>query len=294
MPFIPSATAEPAAAPALAPPAPAPAPSPVPEPAAAPPPPSQSAQWAALTRKEAAAVAKLQEASAERAAAAADRAAAETARKESLDWAASFRKDPVGTLAKSGMTYSQLSEIVLNDGKIPVEQQLQEVRQELTSWQQQQKEALAQAEQAAADKLLADQQAAVTNAENGLRQRIAEVTANIEEYPLINQFKSQELVFATIDRHFNETRDPVTGIGKIMPEAEAAKLVESHHRKQVEEAYARIAPKAPNPPPTANRFTSRPTVPALTNRVASPSTSSVRPPNTVDEGIKRARAKYGF
>lgn len=256
--------------------------------AAAPAPPSTAAQWTALTRKEAAAVAKLQEASAMKAAAEADKAEAAKLRQESFDWKEAFLKDPVGTLSKTGLSYSQLTDIVMNDGKIPVEQQLTEVRQEFSSWKQQQAEAEAKRIKDAADAEIAQRHADLEAMVQAVRANVAQLTSNAEQFPLINKFQSQELVLATIDRNFNET-------GKIMAEEDAAKLVEAHHRKQVEEAFALVAPK-PSPPatPQANRFSSRPQAPALTNRVASPSTSSARQSNNVDDRIKKARIKFGF
>lgn len=283
MPFVPAAeSAAPAPAPAV--------PVAAPEPAAAPPAapaPSQSAQWAALTRKEAAAVAKLQEASAERAAAAADKAEAIRLRQESTDWAAEFKKDPIGTLGKAGLTYSQLVEIAMNDGKIPAEQQVAQLRQEMSGWQKTQADAVAKAAQDRVDAETAASQAALVAAEQGLLDNIAQVTSSVELFPLINQFKTQQLVYATIDHNFKET-------GKVLSTEEAAKLVEAHHRKQVEEAYAKLPKPPPVAPPQASRFQSKPQAPALTNRVAAPSTSSARQSNSVDDRIKAARLKYGF
>lgn len=130
-----------------------------------------------------------------------------------------LKRNPLKTLEEMGFGYEKLTELALNDGKLPPEMQMQLMREELESDYKTKFEEL---EAKLNEKETAEQEqkyeAVVDNFKTEIKQLVASDT---EKYELINASESQELVYDIISEHYNETN-------RILPIEEAAQAVENH------------------------------------------------------------------
>ena len=199
----------------------------------------------------------------------------EAAIKAAEDRRQGYSQDPLKALSDLGLTYEDLTKLVLNKTD-PSAQQALAMRQLAEQVEQAKREAAAakeaiaraQAEREAAEK---EHTTAAFKGEVG-----SFLKANAEKYELIEATDSQELVFATVQAEFERT-------GEMLTLEQAADKVETFLEQRLERVAkakklaAKIAP--PKPPPA----------PTLTNAVT-PAPPPARPRMTEAERFQAALA----
>lgn len=130
-----------------------------------------------------------------------------------------LKRNPLKTLEELGFGYEKLTELALNDGKLPPEMQMKLMKEELESDYKKKFEAL---EEKLTAKELQEQEQKYDAVVNNFKSEIKELVASdTETYELINASDSQDLVFDIISQHYEETN-------RILPIEEAAQAVEQH------------------------------------------------------------------
>lgn len=283
-----------------------------------------SSKFAALSRKEREVYQKKQELKAEEARIAElrskdeltlkeARAQIESERKEIEEFRALKKDNPLKVLEKLGITYQQLTDIVLNEGKPTPEQLLQNTKEEFESKfsalkrEQEEKEKAADARRAAeeekAKKALDDEQKEIeakrVEALDNFKSEIDEyVSEKSEEYELTHLNGASHLIFDTIEKYFEETasKDP-NGVGKVLTIKEAADAVEHYLEMQVEKNLATKKLKAKaSPQPTKEdpsvkpQANATPSTKTLNNDLASSATVPASAARTEEERMRRAIA----
>lgn len=165
----------------------------------------------------------------------------EVQQKEELPLEYRLKRNPLQTLEEMGFGFEKLTELALNDGKLPADMQMQLMREELEKDYQSKFEEL---ESKLTNKEKAEEEAKYDTVVNNFKDEIKQhVSADMEAYELINASESQELVFDIINEHYQETN-------RILPIEEAAQAVESHLLEEFEKfsKLKKLAPKGAEEP----------------------------------------------
>lgn len=167
-----------------------------------------------------------------------------------------IKKDPLGTLKELGYDYDMLTELVLNDGKLPNDVQMKLMREEIEKDYKSKYEEL---EKRMIDRDKADEEAKYKQVINNFKSEIDEFIGKDQDtYELINVNKANDLVYDVIEEHYNET-------GRVLGIQEAANAVENYleeeakkflslkkFSKQQEAAQENAEPKKPTSPTLSN------------------------------------------
>jgi hypothetical protein len=153
-----------------------------------------------------------------------------------------LKQDLFGTLKEAGFDLDTIVNIALNDGKLPQDMQLKLMREDIESGYkselQQIKDELAkEREEKEKQKLSQDEkqvEETITNFKKDIGKFVKEKN---EDYELIQSEDAVDLVYDVITQHWNETKDPETGLGEFLEIKDAADLVENH---LLEEAKKRL------------------------------------------------------
>lgn len=130
-----------------------------------------------------------------------------------------LRKDPIKTLEELGLSYERLTDIVLNEGKVPNDLKMDVMRREMEDKYQKQLEDLRN--EYLSDKQKAEEEKYQQVIQNYMGQIADFVNTNQEQYELIKANDSVDLVYNVIEEHYNET-------GRILDTKEAADHVEKY------------------------------------------------------------------
>lgn len=253
----------------------APAPEPAKEetPAPAPVAPSVAERFAAMAKREAKIVER-DRAAKEREAKLAEREAAIKAAEEKRS---GYAKDPLQALSDLGLSYEDLTKLMLNKTD-PSAQQALAIRQLAEQTEQARREA-AEARAAVEKAKQESAQAEADRTRTGFKSEVAGfVKSNADKYELIALYGQEELVFGVIEAEYEKT-------GEMLSVEAAADKVEKYLDGEAEKAFkakkfqSRFAPPAPKPaaPPT------------LTNAVT-PAPGPARPRLTEAERLAAAIA----
>lgn len=142
-----------------------------------------------------------------------------------------IKKDPLGVMKEHGLTFEQLAEMYLNDGKPTEDQKLSEIE----------KRAMERIEKL--EKQLQEKEAKQTQEEldrqlNAYKAQITDfVNAPENDYELIRAENAVQLVFDVIEEHHNATADENGENGQILSNKEAADAVEAY---LLEQAKAKV------------------------------------------------------
>lgn len=248
-----------------------------------------SSKFAALAKKEKAIQRQAQEIAAER-----QRIKEMEAKYSKYDnLKGEVAKNPLKLLEEYGLSYKQLTDFILNDNKPTTDQEISSVRQELEMFKKAQEEERQANKQREEQSKQAQYQQAISEFKEEIGSYVAE---NEEKYELINLYKTTDVVYTTIEEHFQRT-------GKVLSMAEAADMVEDYLYNQVQMAQKakKFAPKAADPKEDPRMQDSRrygaavensPQAKTLTNQATSVSPTSL-PAATEQDRIKRALARLG-
>lgn len=211
-------------------------------PASAPAEPSISAKFTAIARKERQIYEQKQAHKAAQAALAAKEAAL-AAREARLAEFEGLRANPVKALEYTGHSYQDLTQTVLNEGNLTAEQIARQTQAELKAFKE--------AQEAASSERAKEQDAQRAQEEQQILQSFQSEVANFvqkhsSEYEFTVAAGRSDLVFQTIEAHFNKT-------GELLPVKQAAEMTERYIESEVEKmmalpkARSKFAPSAPEP-----------------------------------------------
>lgn len=189
-----------------------------------------------------------------------------------------LKRDPLGTLKELGLSYDQLTNLALNDGKLTTEMQMDLMRQDLEDKYNSKFESL-QNELLERDKRLEEEK--YNEVVNNYRNELTTFINNNDNYELIQANDAADVVYDVIEEHYNET-------GSIMSKQEAADQVEAYLEEKMEKLLklnklkSRFEPQTEQPPQQRNE-TTKPTT--LSNAHSALASKPSRP-KTRDESIK--------
>jgi hypothetical protein len=200
------------------------------------------------------------------------------------------KSNPLQILESLGLTYEDITNYVLNGNKPGPDALISEVDQKFENFRREQEEK--EQKKLAADKEAADAQMAEVVAE--FKQGVMDfLDDKKEQYELINLYGGQELVFTTIEKHFEDTQ-------KIMSKEEAAQLVEEYLEGEFERAtkeskkiQSKFGIKQQDQGQKAESATGGQASKTLSNNLASSAAPSLLPAKTEEDRIKRALAALG-
>lgn len=220
-----------------------------------------SPKFAALAKKEAQAVRRLQEATTKEQALRA-REEAIAAREAKLQEYDRIRGNPAEALRHLqdlyGVKYEDLTAVLLNGGEETADMRVRKLEERLSAKEQAEKdtkERETKAQREAAEK-------AAQEAEANFKANIdAYVEENAAKLKLVKLYARTDLIYDTIEAHYQQTlkkaqdalatkgMDPSRAVPEIMGIDKASELVEAYLRKQAKEAAA-LASDDPVPTPT--------------------------------------------
>lgn len=187
-----------------------------------------SSKFAALTRKEKMAVQKLQQATAKEQAINAREEALRAREARIHDFENVKTQSPIKALEMLGLNYNELSQALLNDGNVSPEVQINNVRADIEAFKKEQTEKAEEAERKAEEAALAEQNEVIEDFKMQIQEFIGENKAN---YPLIDLYKQDKLVFDSIDEHYTKT-------GRVASIKEGCEYVEKYLEAQAEKALS--------------------------------------------------------
>jgi hypothetical protein len=158
-----------------------------------------------------------------------------------------LKKDPLGTLSELGLSYEQLTNLALNDGKLTTEMQMDLMRQDLDKKYSSE---LDQLRSELADKEKAREEDKYNEVVTNFKSELTNFINDTDSYELIRANDAIETVYGVIEEHYRET-------GRIMSKDEAADQVEAYLEERVEQmlklnkfknkSRAQEAPQQPQP-----------------------------------------------
>jgi len=194
--------------------------------------------------------------------------------------------NPLEALKYFGQDYNRATEFALNQGKPTPEHMIKSIEekfeQKFKSVEEQQRIEKENAAKAQQEQIAQ----AIESFKTDLKTYLNE---NSETYELINFYGAQDMVFDTIEKHFEATQ-------KILGMKEAADLLEKELEEQVEKALAtkklssKLQTKSTEASPTKGAQPAEPR--GLSNNMTS-SAPSLLPAKTEEDRIQRALAVLG-
>lgn len=189
-----------------------------------------------------------------------------------------LKKEPLKVLNESGLTFEQLAEMVLNDGKPTQDMVLSEYEKKVMS-------RMEELEKKLAEKESKEQEDKYNQALTQFQGQLTDFVNKTEDYELIRANDSVDLVYQVIEEHFNES-------GEILSNKEACDAVEEYLLEEAKKLVDRDKVKKlllsqTQPKPVAQGKSS----PTLSNAVAAQASKSAAAKILSDEESKREAAK---
>lgn len=238
-------------------------------------------KFAALSKKERA-IRILSQQAKQQSQALAKREAAIAAREQ--EWENEFKNSPLEALKKRGRTYQDLTNAALNDGKFQPEVAIKDVQNEIQRLRQEQ----ADKEKMQVEAAQKQAQAAEQQAVKGFQEQIgSHIETNKDKYELTSLYGANDLVFQTVEEHFNRTK-------KILAVGEACDLVESYLESELERTSKeskKFQSKYGVAKPSEEQRLAGKTSTTLSNNLNSSAAPSMLPQRTEDDRIRRALEK---
>lgn len=191
-----------------------------------------ASKFAALNRKEKALKAKEAELAAKIKELEAKSAPKQEEVAQPLPFEKRLKQDFFGTLKEVGFDLDTIVNIAVNDGKLPesmqqklqqeelqnsVESKIAALERKLQEKEEQERKAREDAEAKQAEQQINEFKDSIKNSLHGK-----------EEFELINSNDAHDLVYEVITQHWEDTKDPETGMGEFLKIEDAAAKVEEH------------------------------------------------------------------
>jgi len=191
-----------------------------------------------------------------------------------------FKRDPLKALADAGMPYEKLTDLVLNNGKLPIEDQLRMMKEEFESKSKSEVEQLRkQIEEREQAQLKEREIMAVNNFKHSIDDFIKESP----DYNILSDLGGAELVYEKIEEHYNQH-------GKVLEIKEAADLLKSDLMEKAKLLFEKLGLSSQAKPsskqPEQKKSNSAPT---LSNKASAVTSGSLKPNMSLEEA-KRAAA----
>lgn len=193
--------------------------------------------------------------------------------------------DPFSYLADAGLSYDELTEIIIKGGGKPIQKdkttELEEKINSFISKKEQEEKERAEKEQQA---LKEQEEKIIAQFKESVNKFIKD---NAEKYELINLYEASDLVIATIEQHFESK-------GEILSNDMASELVEKHLEEEVKKLSnskkfsSKFKEDAVDDKPSQGKTST-----TLASSVPSSSIPSSLPPKTEEDRLKRALAALG-
>lgn len=200
-------------------------------------------------------------------------------------WNSEFRESPLEALRRRGIEYKDLTEAALNDGKFQPDIAIKEVKSELQKLREEQ----ATREQKILEQQKLEQEAAAQETINAFRERItSHIDANSEKYELTKLYDASDMVYQTVEKHYEETK-------KLITLEEACDLVEQYLESELERTTKeskKFQSKYLNKPKEEPKPQQKSST-TLSNSIPSSSAPSMLPAATENDRLKRALAALG-
>ena len=206
------------------------------------------------------------------------------AAKEEVALEIRMRKDPIGTLKSLGYDMNKLAELTLNDGKLPIETQMQLMREEMQAEYKKEIETLRNEKQQEQEQERAKKD---TQLIEDYKNEITEfISSNNEKYEYIAATQNEELIYDTIIEYHKEH-------GTVLSNEEAADLVESYLEEEAKNVFEKtkkakrilgVQEVKQETKPSSKPLSS----PTLTNGAASQVPTSQKPLMSNDESLREA------
>lgn len=139
-------------------------------------------------------------------------------------WDSEFRSSPLDALKKRGIQYDDITKAALNDGKFQPDVEIKSVKEEIEKIRQEQAEKEKQALEEQKNKEAAQQVELIENFKGQIKKHVQD---NGEKFELIGLYEANDLVFQTVEEHFNRTQ-------KVLSIEEACGLVENYLESELE------------------------------------------------------------
>jgi len=132
-----------------------------------------------------------------------------------------LKREPLKVMEETGLTFKQLAEMVMNDGKATTEHILSEQEERIAAKIKALEDKLAEKEAKEAKERHEAQLSA-------FKSELENFVATTEDYELIRAEEATELVYEVIEAHYNKTADEQGMNGIILSNKEAADAVENY------------------------------------------------------------------
>lgn len=189
-----------------------------------------------------------------------------------------FKKDPLGLMQKHGLSFEQLAQRVLNDGRPGTEEVVSDTERKLQARLDAFEKKLAEKEEAEKKRTEADKQREFEANMSSFKAQLTDFCNKETDYELIRANDAVGLVYEVIEEHYTNTLDATTGQGQILSNKEAADAVENYLLEEAKKvlnankvkslAAQVVAAKAPEGKPSS------PTLSNAHSATAAPSKSS--------------------
>jgi len=145
-----------------------------------------------------------------------------------LDKKSKAKENPLAWLEEAGLSYDEITEHVLRDGKLPGDHKLTSIEQKLAELEKREADRIKES----AEKRAAQQ---IDSYKSDIKKFVNE---KADDFELINAFNQHEVVYSVIEQHFN---DPTNSDKKLLSIQEASEIVEKYLETQVEQEAKKIS-----------------------------------------------------
>lgn len=135
-----------------------------------------------------------------------------------------LKRDPLGTLKELGLSYDELTNLALNDGKLSPEAQLELMRQDMDKKYSGELQQLKEELKAKEERL---EEEKFNETVNNFKGELTNFVNDNDKYELIRANDAVEVIYDVIEQHYSDT-------GRILSKEEAADQVEEYFEQEVE------------------------------------------------------------
>ncbi len=139
-----------------------------------------------------------------------------------------FKKNPLELMKKFGMSFEQLAERVLNDGKPGTNEVISDTERRIQEKLEALEKKLADKEESEKARLEEERQQQFERQLTAFKGELTDFCNKAPDYEMIRANDAVGLVFEVIEEHYAKTLDPETNQGLILSNKEAADAVENY------------------------------------------------------------------